>query len=35
MGGKSAPLTPDYACLYLANIVGEFPFGRHPLSGKL
>ncbi|EAR88647.1 oxidoreductase, short chain dehydrogenase/reductase family protein (macronuclear) [Tetrahymena thermophila SB210] len=35
MGGKKAPLTKDYACPFLANIIAEFPFGKHPLSGLL
>lgn len=35
MTGDHGDLTKDYACTFLANIVAEFPFKRHLLSGKL
>ena len=35
MGGEKAPMTTDQAAPYLAIAVAAFPFGRHPLNGKL
>lgn len=35
MGGEKAPMTTDEAAPYLAIAIAAFPFGRHPLSGKL